>query len=147
MPDTVGRVIEDRRLLVARISAEIFTLTSLTDVCKWLIERQHHPVRLDAERLPALGRNTWLRVTRPITAPRAVLCTLWLLEEVDARICVLAGILRFVAHPTGSDLRVSFDGRTVPSGRVDSPARQLLELIAASIERRSLTDRLHLSAG
>jgi hypothetical protein len=131
---------EDRQLLVARISAEIRALTNLSAVCEWLIELQHKPVRLDPEHLPALGRQSWLRVARPITAPRAVLCTLWLLEEVDARICLLAGTLRFVAHPTASEVRLSFDGRALPTGQGDSAARQLLELIASSIERpRSLS--------
>ena len=126
---------EDRQLLVARISAEIRALTNLSAVCEWLIERQHKPVRLDAEHVPALGRHSWLRLDRPITAPRAVLCTLSLLDEVDARICLLAGTLRFVAHPVASDVRLSFDGRALRAGQGDRAARQILELIASSIER------------
>ena len=125
---------EDRQLLVARISAEIRALTNLSAVCEWLIERQHSPLRLDAEHLPALGHQSWMRVARPITARRAVMCTMWLLAEVDARVCLLAGTLRFVAHPTASEVRLSFDGRTVPTGHPDKAARQLLELIASSIE-------------
>ncbi len=127
---------EDRPKLMARISAEILALGNLTDVCNWLIERQHNPVRVDAGDLPALGRHGWLSVgARPITARRAVLCTLRLLEEVDARVCLLAGTLRFVAHPTASGVRLSFGGRAIPTREGDNAARQLLELIAASIER------------
>ena len=95
-----------------------------------------HPVRLDAGHIPALGRHIWLRVGRPITAPRAVLCTLWLVAEVESGDCPVAGTLRFVAHPTASDVRLSFDGRTVPNGEGNRAALQLLELIAASIGRR-----------
>jgi hypothetical protein len=131
---------EHRQLLVARISADIRALANLSEVCDWLIELHHSPVRLDAEQVPALGRQSWLRVARPITARRAVLCTLWLLEEIDARVCLLAGTLRFVAHPTASEVRLSFVGRTVPTSQGDSAARQLLELIASSIGRpRSLS--------
>src|ERR1700693_166233 len=126
---------EDRQLLVARISEEVRALTNLSEVCEWLIERQHSPVRLDAEHLPALGRQSWLKVARPITARCAVLCTLWLLEEVDARICLLAGTLRFVGHPTASEVRLTFQGRAIPTGQGDSAARQLLEVIASSIGR------------
>ena len=127
-------------MLVARVSAEIFASTDLAEVCEWLIERQHNPVRLHADHLPALGRHTRLRVARPITARRAVLCTLWLIEDADGGDCLVAGTLRFVSHPTASDVRLSFDGRAVPTSQGDSAARQLLELIASSIERpRSLS--------
>jgi hypothetical protein len=126
---------EDRLMLVARISAEITTLADLSEVCGWLIECQYNPLRLDADRLPALGRHSWLRVARPVTAPRAVLCTLWLVEYGEGGGCLVAGALRFVGHPTGSDVRLSFDGRSVPTGREDRAALQLLELIAASIGR------------
>lgn len=122
-------------MLIARISDEMFAVAVLSEVCRWLIECQYNPVRLDAGRLPALGQHTWLRVARPITAPRAVLCTLWLIAEVEGDGCLAAGTLRFVAHPTASDVRLSFDGRAVPSGEGNRAALQLLELIAASIGR------------
>jgi hypothetical protein len=122
---------EDRPLLVARVSAEIFASTDLAEVCGWLIERQRNPVRLHADHLPALGRHTRLRVTRPITARRAVLCTLWLIEDADD--CLVAGTLRFVSHPRGKDVRLSFEGLTVRTGRGHDAALQLLELIASSI--------------
>jgi len=126
---------DDRPTMVERISAEIVASTGLTEVCTWLIDRQHNPVRLDADHLPALGRRSWLRVARPITAPRAVLCTLWLLDELDRGSCLLAGSLRFVGHPTASEIRMNFDGRAIPTGRGDNAARELLELIMASVER------------
>ncbi len=126
---------EDRLRLVARVSAEVFASTSLTEVCEWLIERQHNPVRLGAEHLPALGRSTWLRVARPITAPRAVLCTLWLHEDIDGGGCMVAGTLRFVSHPTASDVRLGFEGLMVRTGQGDDAALQLLQLIASSIVR------------
>jgi hypothetical protein len=78
---------------------------------------------------------------RPITAPRALLCALWLLEDGDAGECLMAGQLRFVAHPTASDVRMSFSGGTTtvmkhgPLAQADHAARQLLQAIAGSIER------------
>jgi hypothetical protein len=136
---------EDRLMLVARISAEISVPADLNDVCQWLIECQYNPVRLDADDLPAIGQHSWLRVALPITAPRAVLCTLWLVDEVGAGGCLLAGTLRFVAHPRASEIRLSFDGRTAAAtrpeghrGRRDEAARQLLKLIGASIARPRL---------
>lgn len=133
-------------MLVARISAGIYASTDLTEVCEWLIERQHNPVRLDADHLPALGRHTRLRVARPITAPRAVLCTLWLLEDLDSGGCLVAGTLRFVSHPTGSDVRLGFEGLTVRTGRGDDAALQLLELIASSIARSDAAQTEPISA-
>jgi hypothetical protein len=56
---------EDRPMLVARISAEMFASTDLAEVCEWLQELQHSALRLGAGHLP-----------------RAVLCTLWLLEDI-----------------------------------------------------------------
>jgi hypothetical protein len=126
---------EDRLMLVARISAEISAIADLSDVCRWLIECQHNPLRLDAGHLPALGQHSLMRVARPVTAPRAVLCTLWLLEDADGGGCLLAGVLRFVGHPTAPEVRLSFEGRAVPAGPGDRTALELLELIAASIGR------------
>src|ERR1700730_7093603 len=126
---------EDRPMLVARISAEISALTDLSDVCRWLIERQDNPLRLDAGHLPALGQHSLMRVARPVTAPRAVLCALWVVQEAERGGCLVAGTLRFVGHPSASEVKLSFDGRAVPTGPGDGAARQLLELIAASIGR------------
>ena len=126
---------DDRPTLVARISAEIFASTGLAEVCAWLIESRHNPVRVEADHLPALGRPSWLRLARPITARRAVLCTLSLLDELDRGSCLVAGTLRFVGHPTASNVRMNFDGRAIPTDEGDSAARQLLELIVASIEK------------
>lgn len=124
-----------RPALIARISAQISASADLNQVCRWLIECQHDPVHVDAGHLPALGSNSRLRVARPITARRAVLCAVWLVEEVDAGVCVLAGHLRFVAHPTAPEIKVAFDGQARPN--IGATALQLLELIAASIKRLS----------
>lgn len=123
-------------MLVARISAEISAWTDLAEVCEWLIQRQYNPVRVHAAHLPAIGLSTRLRVARPITARRAVFCTLWLLEDADGGGCVAAGTLRFVSHPTASDVRLSFAGLMVRTTRGDDAALQLLELIASSVARR-----------
>ena len=107
---------EDRPMLVARISAERFASTDLAEVCEWLQELQHSALRLDAGHLP-----------------RAVLCTLWLLEDIGGGGCLVAGTLRFVRHPTASNVRLSFEGLMVRTGRGDDAALQLLDLIASSI--------------
>jgi hypothetical protein len=132
----------NRPLAVARISVETSASVDLSAACRWLIERQGSPVTLDAGDLPALGQRTRLRLAIPMTAPRAVLCAVWLLEDLGAGGCLLAGQLRFVAHPTESDIRVSFIGRTAEAMRsvslgrqADHAARQLIELIANSIQR------------
>jgi hypothetical protein len=133
---------EAQQKAVARISAEASASAALDEVCRWLIARQSNPLRLDVDDLPALGQDCWLRLALPVTAPRAVLCALWLLEDIDAGGCLMTGHLRFVAHPTGPDIRLSFSGRTATAmrptllhGHANHAARQLLELIAASIER------------
>jgi hypothetical protein len=139
---------EDRALIVARMSAETSASASLDDVWRWLIRCQSSAVRLEVDDLPALGQGTRLRLALPLSAPRAVLCTLWLLEDVDAGACLLAGQLRFVAHPTASEIRLSFNGRSampMRSDRVgphsDQVARQLVSVIAESIERPSALAR------
>jgi hypothetical protein len=126
---------KNRPTLMARISTQISATADLNQVIRWLIECQNDPMSLDASHLPALGRRSHLRVARPVTAPRAVLCGLWLVEEVDAGVCVLAGHLRFVAHPTATEIKVSFDGHALP--QIGDSALQLLELIASSIKRLS----------
>src|ERR1700730_9857129 len=133
---------EDRPLVVARISAEASAAANLDVVCRWLIESLPNPVRLAVEDVPALGQDSWLSVALPITAPRALLCGLWLLEDIETGGCLIAGQLRFVAHPTESGVRVSFSGRSaaVPrygalDGHADHIARQVLAAIAASIDR------------
>ncbi len=134
---------EDRTLAVSRISAETSASAALDEVCRWLIARQGNQVRLTVDDLPVLGQDCWLRLALPISAPHAVLSAMWLVAEMDASECLLVGHLRFVAHPTRSDLRLSFNGRTAAAirsgllhGQADHTARQLLELIAQSIERQ-----------
>jgi len=139
---TVGPMEADRPLSVARISAEASAATDLNEVCRWLIGCHGTPMRLEVSDLPELGQGTRLRLTLPVIARRAVLCALWLLEDVDAGGCLLAGQLRFVAHPTQPDIKLTFSGRTESAmrssqlrRRADQAARQLLQLIAESIQR------------
>ncbi len=130
-----------RQMVVARISAETSASAHLGEVVRWLIAAQSKLLRFVADELPALGQDSLLRLGRPITAPHALLCGLWLLEDADAGGCLMAGQLRFVAHPTGSDVRMSFSGGTTtvmkhgPVAQADHAARQLLQAIAGSIER------------
>jgi hypothetical protein len=133
-------------MLAARVSAELIASTDLTEVCEWLIERRHNPVLVRADHLPALGRRTRLSVARPITAPRAVLCTLCLFEDVDGGGCLVAGTLRFVAHPTAADVRLSFQGLMVGTTPGNDGAFQLLELIASSIARSNVSRTEPISA-
>ena len=129
-------------MVVARISAEASAAAHFDVVCRWLIESLSNPIRLAVEDVPALGQDSWLRLALPITAPRALLCGLWLLEDIDTGGCLLAGQLRFVAHPTESGVRMSFNGQSAAvlrygalEGQADHAARQLLDTIAASIDR------------
>lgn len=139
---------EDRRSLVARTSAEISVSAGLKEACQWLIGCQHNPISLAAGHLPGLARHAWLRVAHPITAPRALLCTLWLLEEVDrGDDCLIAGTLRFVAHPTAAGVKVSFEGLMVRTDRAaDDAALQLLELIASAIAQSGPSQTASISA-
>jgi hypothetical protein len=130
------------QLMVTRILAETSASADLDEVCRWLIRSQENPVRLDGDDVPALRQGSRLRLALPIRAQRAVLCAAWLLEDADPGDCLLAGHLRFVAHPTGSDIRLSFRGRAanaigsaLPLRLAGLAARQLLEVIARSIER------------
>lgn len=131
-----------RTTTVARIAAERATAAGLDEVFRWLIERHATATRLEANEVPALGQPSWLRLALPITAPRAVLCTAWLVDDVVDGECLIAGHLRFVAHPSGSDTKLSFSGRTAAAmrsealqGQAHHAARQLLEVIGRSIER------------
>jgi hypothetical protein len=143
----------DFPLTAAHVSAETSASADLADVCRWLIEFQCNPMRLDVRDLPAIGLGTRLRLALPITAPRAVLSSLTLFEDVDAGGCLLAGHIRFVAHPTDPAIRLSFSGRAeagMASGairrRAEHAARELLDVIAASIERPSAPRRLASAA-
>src|SRR5258706_6465235 len=103
---------QDSRLSnVARISVERSTPAPLDEVLRWLVQHQGTAMRLDSEEVPALGRHSWLRLARPITARRAVLCTLWLVDDVVAGACLLAGHLRVGAHPNRSVGGVNFSRR------------------------------------
>jgi hypothetical protein len=144
---------ESRRSAVARVSVERSASADLQEVCSWLIESQGNPLRLDVAALPALGRSSVLRLALPITAPRAVLCAVWLIEDVAPGGCLVAGQLRFVAHPTGSSIRLSFSGRTatasssgLPPVHAEETARQPLAVIAESIALRRSPARQALSA-
>jgi hypothetical protein len=144
---------EDRPLVVARISAEASASAQLDEVSRWLVECRSNPVRLSADAVPALGQDSWLMLARPITAPHAVLCAVWLLEDIVTGGCLLAGQLRFVAHPIESGIRMSFGGRTALvlrygrlHGWADHAARQLLETIAGSIESRPNLARAEIAS-
>ncbi len=84
----------------------------------------------------------------PMTARRAVLCALWLLEDGAAGGCLLSGQLRFVAHPIEPDVTVSFRGHTamaMTSGFLYRQAHhavgELLQLIAESISQPAAITR------
>lgn len=140
-------------LTAAHISAETSASADLDDACRWLIECLATPVRLDVRDVPALGQSTRLRLALPVTAPRAVLSTVSLLEDVDAGGCLLTGHLRFVAHPTGGGIRLSFIGRAETAmgssairRQAAHAARELLDVIAALIERPPELRRLARAA-
>ena len=131
-----------------RISVETSASANLVEVSRWLLEARSNPLRLEAEHLPSLGRGARLMLAVPMTARRAVLCALWLLDDGAAGACLLSGQLRFVAHPSGSDVTVSFRGHTavaMTSGFLYRQAHhavgELLQLIAESIPNPAATRR------
>ncbi len=139
----------DSPLTAAHVSVETSASADLDDVCRWLIDCQANPVRLDVRDLPALGQGTRLSLALPVTAPRAVLSTVSLLEDVDAGGCLLTGHLLFVAHPTEPAIKLSFIGRAETAmgssairRQAAHAARELLDVIAAAIERPSALRRL-----
>ena len=143
----------DFPLTAAHVSAETSASADLEDVCRWLIECQCNPMRLDVRDLPAIGQGTRLMLALPITAPRAVLSSLTLFEDVDAGGCLLAGHIRFVAHPTEPVIRLRFRGRAETAmgssairRQAAHAAHELLDVIAASIERPSALRRLARAA-
>jgi hypothetical protein len=123
-----------------RISVETSVSANLVEVSRWLVECRSNPLRVEAEHLPSLGQGAKLMLAVPMTARRAVLCVLWLLEDGAAGACLLSGQLRFVAHPTASDVVLSFSGHTaIPMTsaflyrRAHHAVGELLQLIAESI--------------
>ena len=90
----------------------------------------------------------------PMTARRAVLCALWLLEDGAAGACLLSGQLRFVAHPNAADLTLSFSGHTamaMTSGFLYRQAHhavgELLQLIAESLPQPAAIARpMHVAS-
>ncbi len=129
-----------------RISVETSASANLDDVCRWLLECRANPLRLKAEHLPSLGQGVRLVLDVPMTARRAVLCALTLLEDGAAGACLVSGQLRFVAHPSEPDVTLSFSGHTamaMPSGFLYRQAHhavgELLQLIAESIPQPAIT--------
>ena len=131
-----------------RISVETSASANLDQVVRWLLERRGNPLRLEAYHLPSLGQGARLMLAVPMTARRAVLCALWLLEDGAAGGCLLSGQLRFVAHPIEPDVTVSFRGHTamaMTSGflyrRAHHAVGELLQLIAESISQPAAITR------
>src|ERR1700686_3697350 len=138
---------EFRPWMSARLSAETSAPANLEEALRWLIENQYNPVHLAVDDIPALGQDCRLRLALPITAPRALICAVWLIEDGDDGECGLAGHLRFVGHPTGPDTRLSFSGRTAaPTEAGHEAARQLLGGIVTSIESRSTPARTAIAS-
>jgi len=129
-----------------RITVETSASANLDDVCRWLLECRATPLRLKAEHLPSLGQGVRLVLDVPMTARRAVLCALTLLEDGAAGACLVSGQLRFVARPSGSDVTLSFSGHTAMAMTTGFLYRQahhavgeLLQLIAESIPQPAIT--------
>lgn len=126
--------------MVTNIRSETTVLTSLTNIHLWLARNQGGEVELPGSRL---------QVGLAMTAPRAVICTIWLLEKRGGPTPLLAGRLRGVINPRDGSVRLGFDGgasRTLAAGNVPATtervrsegarvARDLLDLIAGECER------------
>ena len=135
-----------------RITVETSASANLDEVSRWLLECRANPLRLEAEHLPSLGQGARLMLAVPMTARRAVLCALWLLEDSTAGACLLSGQLRFVEHPSRSDVTLSFSGQTamaMTSGFLYRQAHhavgELLQLIAESIPQPTITRTMRVA--
>jgi len=135
-----------------RITVETSASANLDEVIRWLLECRANPLRLGAEHLPSLGQGGRLMLAVPVTARRAVLCALILLEDGAAGASLLSGQLRFVAHPSEPDVTVSFSGHTemaVTSGflyrRAHHAVGELLQLIAESIPQPAITRTMRVA--
>ena len=136
-----------------QIFAQTSASASLDEVSSWLLGYRSNQLQLDAEDLPALGQRVRLRLELPLTARRAILCTVSLFDDV-ADAVLLSGQLRFVAHPTGPDITVSFSGHTtnaMSSGalrrRAQRAVAELVELIADLLSRSAgLADRREVAS-
>jgi len=134
-----------------RISVETSASANLVDVSRWLLEARGNPLLLEAGHLPSLGQGARLMLAVPMSARRAVLCAVRLLED-SAGACLLSGQLRFVAHPNGSDVTMSFSGHTamaMTSGFLYRQAHhavaELLQLIAESISQSAITGTMRVA--
>lgn len=130
--------------MVAGVQTETTLFTSLANLYLWLSQNQGTEIEVPGSRL---------HVGLPITAPRAVICTVWLLDGTLDSTPLLAGRLRGVIHPRDGSVRLSFTGSAASSlagtkrpvsselvrGEGARVARQLLDLIAIGCER---ADRL-----
>src|SRR5260370_11054130 len=85
-----------------RISVETSASANLVEVSRWLVACRSNPLRLEADHLPSLGQGSRLLPPPPMSARRAVLYTLWLLEDSAAGPWLLSVQLPFVAHPAAS---------------------------------------------
>jgi hypothetical protein len=135
-----------------RITVETSASASLDEVFRWLLECRANPLRLEAEHLPSLGQGARLMLAVPMTAQRAILCALTLLEEGAAGACLLSGQLRFVADPHGPDVTLSFSGHaamSMASGflyrRAHHAVGELLQLIAESIPQPAITRTMRVA--
>jgi hypothetical protein len=128
--------------MVTGVRSETTVFTSLANIHLWLTQNQGAEVEL-----PGLH----LHVGLPITAPRAVICTVWLLEKAGGSTPLLAGRLRGLTNPRDGSVRLVFDGTAAPelAGRgapatgervhdeLARVARHLLEMIALDCNRVS----------
>ena len=135
-----------------RITVETSASANLDEVCRWLLECRANPLRLEAEHLPSLGQGARLMLAVPMTARRAVVCALTLLEEGAAGACLLSGQLRFVTDPHGADVTLRFSGpaaMSTTSGflyrRAHHAVGELLQLIAESTPQPAITRTMRVA--
>ncbi len=108
--------------MVTCVRSETTVFTSLANIQLWLTQNQGAEVELSGLRL---------QVGLPITAPRAVICTIWLLEKGGGSVPLVAGRLRGLINPRDGSVRLAFEGIAEVSG----VARHLLDAIALDCDR------------
>ena len=132
--------------MVGGIHSETTVHASLSDIYLWLAK--YRGGQVDASRLfpAAPTRDVSLHVGLPISAARAVICAMWLVEKPGSPTPLLAGRIRGLMNPRDASVQLRFDGTAWPSAvggaaatksdyvRIEGTrlARHLLELIAAA---------------
>lgn len=122
--------------MVSLIRTEITVSVSLANIYVWLAQNRGRDVRVVAS-WPAPPRHeVHLRLGLPISAARAVICDVWLVDKQDVTTPLLSGRLFGLVNPHDDSVRLIFEGyagQGIDEGA--SFARCVIDLVAAACEQ------------